>query len=395
LSRLNRPLLGYYLGAGYLCKAIVFPLSFVYLLLLALAPQPKALKVKMILLTVATFALIAGPYIAAISLKNHRLVFSTTMPYNYALWVLRSAPFLHALAGRPAEPSSLVATEFTHPSTRIFSEPQVFYFAEPIHETFATHYDPAYWYDGVKVYYDGVQQFVASVASISVFVRLFFGWLFFGWLVLVIGCGPRVLSLRSMVSRLPLFLPAFAGMTIYTIGLNCNTLFAERYFPPFFVLWFLGLMGSLRLPDTTKARRVLLVSTIVSLLGLGWRFTVELSNTVHKLENSAVNSDCLIFDRLTELGLQPGTQLASMDCLRQVGWAQMGHFRIVADILEDDKFWQLSEGKREELYDVLRQRQIKAVTYQNGTFPPPHYPRGWQQVEGTQFWFYLLNSEGK
>lgn len=99
-------------------------------------------------------------------------------------------------------------------------------------------------------------QFVATVASISVLVRLFFGWLFFGWLVLLFGCRSRAITLISMARRLPLFLPSLAGLTLYSLGLNCYTLYSERYFPGFFVLWFLGLLGSIRLPDTSKVRKV-------------------------------------------------------------------------------------------------------------------------------------------
>ncbi|MFA6555847.1 MAG: hypothetical protein WCT03_05435 [Candidatus Obscuribacterales bacterium] len=386
-SRLKEILLGVALAAGYLCKAVMIPVSLVYVLVLALAPQAAAVRKRAIVTVVAAFLLIAGPYIAAISWQQQRPLFSTTMPYNYALWVLRSAPFCHALAGRPA---NQLPIEFKHPSTVIFAEPQVFYFAEPIHATFSTHYDPAYWYEGVKVYFDGEQQFVASVASISVLVRLFFGWLFFGWLVLLIGCRTRALSLQSMKPRLLLFLPALAGMTVYTIGLNCNTLFAERYFPGFFVLWYLGLMGSVRLPNSNKAKQVLLASTILSLLGMGWRFTVELGNNFSALKDSGTNSDCLILTRLTEIGIKSGDQLASMDHLRKVGWAQMGHFRIVADILDDGKFWSLPAARQEALYAVLRQHQIRVLTYANGEQPPAHYPQGWQQVAGTQFWFYVL-----
>ncbi|MBP9089484.1 hypothetical protein KBI23_00545 [bacterium] len=387
LTQIKALFIGFSLAAGYLCKAVMFPLTLVYLLILAVSPQAKAAKVRAILLVVAAFLLVAGPYIAAISIKNQKLLFSTTMQYNYALWVLRNAPFRHALALRNADQLPM---KFTHPSQVIFTEPQVFYFAEPIHATFATHYDPAYWFDGVKIYFDGVMQFVATVASISVLVRLFFGWLFFGWLVLLLGCRSRAITLKSMACRLPLFLPSLAGLTLYSLGLNCYTLYSERYFPGFFVLWFLGLMGSIRLPDTSKVRKVLLASTIVSLLGLGWRFTVELGNTLHTLDTSAVNENCLILRRLTELGIVPGDQLANMDPLRKVGWAQMGQFRLVADIIDDGTFWQISQGKRESLYEVLRQRHIKVLTYANGDHPPKQYPVGWQRVSGTQFWFYML-----
>ncbi len=387
LSRFKQALLGGALAAGYLCKAVMVPVSLVYLIVLALAPQPRGLRLRAILTVIGAFLVLAGPYIAAISWQHQRLLFSSTMPYNYALWVLRSAPFCHALANRPA---NQLPVEFTHPSEVIFAEPQVFYFAEPFHATFATHYDPAYWYEGVKVYFDGEQQFVASVASISVLVRLFFGWLFFGWLVLLCGCRSRALSLQSMKERLALFLPALAGMLVYTVALNCNTLFAERYFPGFFVLWYLGLMGAVRLPNTNKARKILLLSTIVSLTGMGWRFTVELSNNLSAFANSGNNPDCLVVNRLNELGLKAGDQLANMDHLRKIGWAQMGHFRFVADILDDEKFWQLSSEKREALYATLRERKIKVLTYANGEHPPLHYPAGWQKVPGTQLWFYLL-----
>ncbi|MDP3510678.1 MAG: hypothetical protein Q8T09_22115 [Candidatus Melainabacteria bacterium] len=380
-------LLGFSLGIGYLCKAVMFPLAFVYLFILALAPQPKLSKLKTILSVVAAFILVASPYIAAISIKNHRLLFSTTMQYNYALLVLRNAPFRHALALRNADQLPM---KFTHPSQVIFDHPQVFYFAEPIHATFATHYDPAYWFDGIKIYFDGVRQIVATLLSTSLLVRLFFGWLFLGWLVLLFGCRSRAITLKSMAWRLPLFLPSLAGLTLYSIGINCCTLYSERYFPGFFVLWFLGLMGSISLPDSGRVRKVLLISSIVSLLGMGVRFALELGDTIEALKTSAVNENCLILKRLTEVGITPGDQLANMDLLRSVGWAQMGQFRIVADIIDDGAFWQITEAERKRLYDVLRQRHIKLLTYANGDNPPKQYPRGWQQVAGTKFWFYLL-----
>jgi hypothetical protein len=388
-GRLNKSgslFMGLSLGASYLCKAVMFPVTLVYLLVLALAPQARATKLKAVLITLAFFAVIAGPYIAAISIKNQKLTFSTTMPYNYALWVLRSAPFRHALAERTPEQLPM---KFTHPSQVIFSDPQVFYFAEPIHATFATHYDPAYWFDGVKIYFDWLYQSFATVNSIQVLWRLFFAWLFFGWIVLLVGSRSLAISLQSMAQRLPLFLPSLAGLAIYSIGLNCNTLYSERYFPGFFVLWFLGLMGSLRLPDTSKMKKVVLVSTIVSLLGMGWRFTTELGSTLVTLTTSSVNQDCLILQRLSELGIVPGDQIANIDPLRKVGWAQMGGLRVVADILNESAFWRLPESRRASLYDALRRHHIKALTYTSAD-KAPQLPSGWQQVAGTHFWFYLL-----
>lgn len=259
----NSLLLGLSLGAGYLCKAVMIPVALVYFLIIAIAPQSKAAKKRTIIVVIALFASLTAPYIVAISFKNQKPTLSTTMTYNYALWVLRSAPFRHALALRTLDQLPI---KFAHPSQVIFQQPQVFYFAEPIRATFATHYDPAYWFDGLKLYFDWIYQLFATANSLFVLSRLFFAWLFFGWLVLLVGCRNWAISLQSMTQRLPLFLPSLAGLSLYSIGLNCNTLYCERYFPGFFVLWFLGLMGSIRLPDTIKVRKVVLVSIIVSLL---------------------------------------------------------------------------------------------------------------------------------
>lgn len=380
-------LLGSALALGYLCKAVMFPIALVYLFLVIIAPCERKPKAKILSAVAAAFLLLAAPYIATISYKNHRLMFSNTMQYNYALWVLRSAPFLHALLNRPADDKPI---EFIHPSEVIFPEPQVFFFAEPIHSTFATHYDPPYWYEGVKIYWDWESQFVASVATISVLVRLFFGWLFFGWLVLLFAGRGKKISLRSMKPRLVLFLPPLAGMTLYTIGLNCNTLYAERYFPGFFLLWFLGLLGSLQLPGTPRARKILFASTAISLLGLSWRFCDQMQADFKMLEKGHVNVNYLIMQRLTELGVKEGDQLASLDPIRDIGWAQMGHFRIVAEIPDVDKFWRLYSLNGQSILTRLRERHIKAVTYQNGEHPPEDMPDGWQQVPGTNFWIYRL-----
>jgi hypothetical protein len=380
-------LLGSALALGYLCKAVMFPIALVYLFLVIIAPRERKPKAKLLSVVAAAFLLLAAPYIATISYKNHRLMFSNTMQYNYALWVLRSAPFLHALLNRPTDGKPI---EFLHPSEVIFPEPQVFFFAEPIHSTFATHYNPPFWYEGVRIYWDWESQFVASVATISVLVRLFFGWLLVGWLVLLFAGRGRKISLRSMKPRLVLFLPPLAGMTLYTIGLNCNTLYAERYFPGFFLLWFLGLLGSLRLPETARARKILLTSTAISLLGLSWRFCDQMQADFKMLEKGKVNVNYLIMHRLTELGVRAGDQLASLDPIRDIGWAQMGHFRIVAEIPDVDKFWQLYSLNGQSILTQLKERQIKAVTYQNGKQPPEEMPDGWQQVPGTKFWIYRL-----
>src|SRR5262249_27237903 len=93
--------LGVLLGVGYLTKAVLFPLGLVVLLASALAAGGVRRAARHLAVTGGAFALVAGPFIAALSLSCARPTIGETGRLNYA-WYAAGLP-------RPHAPASLSA----------------------------------------------------------------------------------------------------------------------------------------------------------------------------------------------------------------------------------------------------------------------------------------------
>jgi hypothetical protein len=128
-------------GLGYLSKAFLFPMAFVWLFATWWSLRRAGLRRRGVWIAGATFALIAAPWIAVLSAGQGKLTFSESARLN-VLWMQNGLPWANwqGEAGPKGVPQ--------HAPRRLHREPEVFEFAQPIQGTYPLWNDPAYWNAG-------------------------------------------------------------------------------------------------------------------------------------------------------------------------------------------------------------------------------------------------------
>ncbi len=131
------------LGIGYLAKTVMFPLAFVFLGTALFGARGRRRAEPRVLIALATFLLVGGPLVAAISQSKGRLTFGDSGRITYASFVSPIEDFVHWRGeqegtGRPK-----------HPTRKILGSPPMYEFATPIGGAYPPWYDPSYWNEGV------------------------------------------------------------------------------------------------------------------------------------------------------------------------------------------------------------------------------------------------------
>lgn len=233
--------LGAVLGFGYLAKAPMFLLAFVFLALSLWAAGNTRKALPRAAVALVVFLSIAGPFIFAISEVKGRPTFGDSGKLNYAWYVNDVTRFIHWQEGDIAYGTP------AHTTRKIFDSPAVYEFARPIESTYPPWYDPSYWYEGVKPRFDLAGQLKVLRWSAGVWWHLLFnmqkGMIV---LILILLCmtGRSALRRRNLIVSSYLFVPALAAFGMFSL-VNLEA----RYIAPFFVLACMGMLSLVRLPD--------------------------------------------------------------------------------------------------------------------------------------------------
>jgi 4-amino-4-deoxy-L-arabinose transferase-like glycosyltransferase len=160
-------LLGLILSLGYLTKAAVFPLAFVFLII-ALFSSPNIRQVKSpFLASGLIFFLIAGSFVAILSNAKGRLTFSDAGKITYIRYV-NNLPYPHWQGETPDNGLPL------HPTRKVFDNPPIYEFSRPIGGTYPVSYDPSYWYEGAVAQFKLKQQAKLIISSVLFYLDFFF-----------------------------------------------------------------------------------------------------------------------------------------------------------------------------------------------------------------------------
>ncbi|HUM68765.1 MAG TPA: glycosyltransferase family 39 protein, partial [Chloroflexota bacterium] len=205
-------LLGVWLGLGYLSKAIMFPLAFVFLFIALFSLENVRRAWPKVLLSLLVFLLISGPWIALISASRGRFTFSDASTITYLRYV-QGLPFVHWQGEDPPVNGTPL-----HPTRQVLATPPVYEFATPIGGTYPVATDPVFWYEGAQTRLNVAAQIRLLLASGLFYLDLFarqqavlvtavlLGW----WLA-----GARPSAPLSLLRRYGLTLIALAAFALY------------------------------------------------------------------------------------------------------------------------------------------------------------------------------------
>lgn len=373
--------LGAVLGVAYLAKAVMFPLSFVFLacafLLFGLKRDSYSRASARSALALAVFAIIAAPLIAAISKEKHRVTFGDTGRLNYAQ-LLDGAPYLTHWQGEPAG-TGIPA----HPTRKVFVDPPIYEFAQPIAGSYPAWYDPSYWYEGIRAHFSLRGQLWVLFKSANGYFKLFSrsGALYVVFLALVLLV--RKTGKWEWGGRwfLLVWLPSLIALGMYAL-----ILIKQRYVSGFALILVLWILSSARISfarEEVLRKRALLATILAPAVALLWPLAVNLRETI---ANRPYDQQ-VVADGLREMGIAPGTQVASVGSGLDAYWAHLAEVRIIAEIPEKgESFLAVGSLRRKEVLNKFLELGAKAVVTKNAAVA--HSMEGWQEVGQTQYYVW-------
>jgi hypothetical protein len=375
---LNFVAFGFTLGIGYWAKAIMFPISLVFLAVSIL----KVPRWKQNVCSVLAFAVVAAPLVLTLSLQRGRFTFGDSGLLNYSAMVSPGGRVIN-WQGDP------VASGVPKHATRQISvNPPMYEFNGPIRGTYPPSYDPSYWNEGRRATFNICAQVSVFLHHVPHVVELFLvtqpsvtaGFLF---LLLWSSTG----FLRGLLRHWDLLAISLSIVVLYML-----VHFEPRFAGAFVVLIWMSVFLSLRLPASPDAQRIAGLSIVALSVVMLISFT---SDTAKKLVNGCPESAQSQLEVARELALAPDTPIAVVGPGNFSYWAHFARLRIIAEIMspDDQDFWRLSSDRRRELYDVFRRTGAQSIIGQ-----PPFsnlLDAGWERIGTTTYYRYsLITSSG-
>jgi hypothetical protein len=384
-------LLGTILGLGYLAKAIMFPLAFVFLGISLFSPGNHRYTLPRVLVALLAFLIVTMPYISLISQAAGELTFGQAGTITYVRYV-NGVSYPH-WQGEPAGNGTPL-----HPSRQIFAHPPVFEFGTPIGGTYPISLNPVYWYEGVVAHFDAAQQMRLLLASLLFYFDLFFhqlGILLLGVLTLYLLRQNWNFSLADIIPKWGLAIVAVAAFVLYGL-----VLVEGRYIAVFVVLFWANLLVKVRVAETQIGKRLLVsisITMIVFLLLNLLAFNLEGYNDLSKDNRTQTAAQTAlppswpgeVAEALHQLGIRPGDHVGVIGYAFDSFWARLARVHIAAEMLDQDAgpFWTGSSALRAEVMATFANAGVTAVVAEyvpDGTSLP-----GWHRVGNSNFYIYL------
>jgi len=320
---------GICLGFGYLAKAFLFPMAFVFLGMMIVVSR-RALRRKAFCFALAalSFTALATPQVVALSRSKGRLTFSDSGKLAIA-WLTYGLPY-RDWQGEPPGSGTPV-----HPTRKIYDHPAVYEFNGPLRSSYPPWYDPSYWDDGMSpaFRFDTVARHVIrQVLELGLNLLQPTAW-FAGMLLTLLFADPRS-TLKGMA---PYWILVVISATAFS--LFCLTLVEGRYLYPWEILIWGSVLAAVRL------RRVTLPMYRYLAAAVSLALIAAMLNLTYRGFSSHFPSDAspeyATAEGLLRMGVQPGTKVGAIGFDNDAYWAYLARFDIVAEINTEDTclFW--------------------------------------------------------
>ena len=387
-SALTFALLGVILGFGYLSKAAMFPLSFIFLGVSLFSVGNLRQALPRVLSALVIFLLVGGPFLFALSKAKGRLTFGDVGKLAYVWFVHDVTPFIHWQGeGNVGVPK--------HATRRIFSAPIIYEFASPNMGTYPPWYDPSYWYEGVRVGFDWKAQLAVLVENIRGYFRTFFesvqSGLIVGFLILYTMGRRGWFCVRDLLGQWNLLIPAMTAFGMYSL-----VYIETRYIGAYVVLLWLGIAAGVQLPESQQSRRlattvsmamILLVTSTVMGLNLDRAYTV--GRYLLKWRDPRPHFQWHVANSLQSLGVEKGDRVASIGRSFDAYWARLARVQIVAEIPKKQAFdfWAADPVIKSQVIKAFASTGAKIIVADVGSLITGE---DWKRIANTRYYVYLL-----
>ena len=364
--------LGIVLGLGYLAKAAMFPLSFVFFGAVALAVRNRRMAPRL-LAALLVFLLVSGPFVLALSRKQGHPSFGSTGAINYAIAVDYVQPYGYWRGGKPGNGTPI------HPIRQLMDTPPVYEYAMPNGGTLPIWLHHGYWYDGVRPHVILKRQVSVIHISLDEYFKMLgvplsplLAGIFF--LVLVEGRIPTFG--RRFLKELVLWAPAVAGFAMYAL-----VHVEARFLSGFVILLWAAACLSLRLPAWAAGKNVgrSVAWSVIILLGL--QIGLAVGHSASRVISGNPFPSWQTAVKLKQAGVEPGDKVCYLgDPVDDDVWALLSGVQIVCNVPRADvlNFWAASEADKRRIVRAFENAGAKAAV---GTYvPTAETESGWAQA---------------
>jgi len=414
---------GLLLGLGYLAKAILFPMGFVFtgVALMLARRSPKGLS--KILVAFSVFLLVSLSYIVVLSRANSRWMFSDAGRLNYA-WEINAVKKWSHWQGE-----EFVHGTPVHPTRKIYNDPPMYEFAEPFHVTYPPWYDPSYWYEGVRVTVDPVMQLLAIVRNVKDLLLFFatsptssgtWDFLEFGigrnigafltlFCVILLANLRRVSVFRCIAEYWFVLLPIVSVLLLYAL-----LHFEGRYIAAYIVVLWMVLFRSIAIPHSEESKRlftaVLVAASLITAITLAVatgraaflasRHFVTANAKTPLLQSGYTNWQVAKY--LHDAGLRDGDPVGSVGWTYRAYWARMARVHIVAEVPEEQggarTFWSWNQEKTKAVMQLFRNVGAKAVVVNESAPADAAHVNdsaqgNWQRIGDTDYYVCIFKTQ--
>ena len=356
-GRIGPFVLGCAVGLSYLNKLAALYPGLLFVAGLALTRRTSGRAWRAAGLALLGCALVAAPFVGALSLQKGRLTPGDKGRLAYA-WTVNEVEWIAHWQGEP-EGSGVPA----HPTRRLAEHPAVFEFASPIGGTYPPWYDPSYWYEGLEVRFDASRQWRRIREHTWPQLRRVFRGrpveaVLWGAAALALAATllpeRRRIARRALVVHLTLALPALATLLMYL-----PVLVRPRYCGGALLLLGLALLSAFRWPRSRWRRRAagtVLAAFLLLMVGVvGPPLRRGAGRAIGDIRENGVadlsaHVHLTVAERLRAAGLAEGDRIAHIGNSQIAYWARLARLGIVAEI----PYRRASRWKRDHVREFMR-----------------------------------------
>jgi len=370
------------LALGYLAKAAMFPLSFIFFGVAFFASPAREKHRSRILAAGFVFALIAGPWVAVLSHSKGRLTFGDSGKYAYL--TAMNTGWKSGFKGLSSPDDS----QYVHTFAKLADHPEALGFATPVSGSFPPAYDASYWLEGAKARFRWGAQLAILHGSYDSYLDILLGekGLLAGFLVLVLVQGKFRLFLATLARSWTLWLPSLAALGMYAL-----VLVQTRYVAPFVALIWIALFASLRFPGSGETQRWLLAVPIAILLVVALPIARSLVSDVYRSFRPEPFEDWEVAGALHRSGVPSNYSIAIIGLpAGTLYWARLAGVRIVAAVPPRavGDYWSASPDVQAQLNSLLA--QTGAIAAVSSAPPPNRNLPGWTQLASSPYYLTLF-----
>jgi 4-amino-4-deoxy-L-arabinose transferase-like glycosyltransferase len=380
--------LGTVLGLGYLAKAPMFPLAFVFLGTVLFVPGNLRKTVPLALAALSVFVIVSGPFIFALSSMQGRFTFGDSAKLNYLWNINKVGPEWYV------QDLGTARGKFQHPPLRIFDFPPVYDFTGPVGGSQPSWYDPSYWMEGAVPHFDAQRQLAALRRSAEVYSRILFieqaGFLAVFLTLFLVG-GPKE-SLRGIAQQWSMLVPVLAALAMYF-----PVLVERRYVAVFLAILWVALFFGLRLPATKEFRKLAWVATFTLLITVGTPLALSAAHDLLEIRHRP-HPHWEVAQGLRQMGIRPGDVVGRVGGTLPADWARLLRVRVIAEIPRDkaEDFWSSGPVVQAGVIESFSKTGATAIVAQQ--IPPYEVfvpTPGWERIGNGNFYVFILHRDPK